>query len=231
MGETIIDRIRFLIERTSQSQASFARRLSIDPSNMSKHLSGRLPITDGLINRIVADMGVSKHWLTTGHGLPYDKGIHAVEIGNGKECQSIVAKNGEIRGGIPVYDIDVTAGTSELSRMFTQDRIIGYVDLPQLNPESRIVRVSGDSMTPVINNGSYIAVRHISDPGIIFWGQIYVVVLDDYRMVKFLRRDPADESKVILHSANDDYDDMEINKQDIRQLYIVETILNYDIRC
>lgn len=232
MAETIIDRIRFLIDRSHKSQAAFARRLSIDPSNMSKHLSGRLPVTDGLINRIVADLGVSKQWLTTGQGLPYDKSLHAVEIVQGEECRGMDTATSEATPhGIPVYDIDVTAGCAELSRMFTRDRIIGFVDLPQLNPESRIVRVSGDSMAPVINHGAYIAVRHISDPGIIFWGQIYVIVLDDYRMVKFLRRDCGDASKVILHSANASYDDMEVVKSDIRQLYLVETILNYDIRC
>lgn len=232
MAETIVDRIRFLIERSHKSQAAFARQLSIDPSNMSKHLSGRLPVTDGLVNRIVADLGVSKHWLTTGKGLPYDKNLHAVEIGHGEECYGMeTATCAEHPHGIPVYDIDVTAGCAELSLMFTRDKIIGFVDLPQLNPESRIVRVSGNSMAPVINHGAYIAVRHISDPGIIFWGQIYVIVLDDYRMVKFLRRNSNNASKVILHSANADYDDMEVAKSDIRQLYLVETILNYDIRC
>jgi phage repressor protein C with HTH and peptisase S24 domain len=54
--------------------------------------------------------------------------------------------------------------------------------------------------------------------------------MEDYRMVKYLRRH-SDNDKVILHSANPDYDDMEVSRKDIIGLYLVEAILNYDIRC
>ena len=130
----------------------------------------------------------------------------------------------------PCRDIDVTAGAAELSRMFTVDRIVGVVDLPQLSRDSRIVRVSGDSMEPTIRNGGYIAIRRLTQRQTIFWGQIYVVVLEDFRMVKFLRRH-ADNNMVVLHSANPDYDDMDIARSDILDLYVVENILNFDIRC
>ena len=55
--------------------------------------------------------------------------------------------------------------------------------------------------------------------------------MDSYRMVKFLRRHPSDPSMVILHSDNPAYDDMDVALADIRRLYIVEAILNYDVRC
>lgn len=134
------------------------------------------------------------------------------------------------RAGIPVYDIDVTAGAMPLERLLTHDRIVGSVSLPQINPDDVIVRVNGDSMTPVIRDGGYIAIRPISDPSIIFWGQIYVVLLDDYRMVKYLRRCPEDPSMVLLRSANEAYDDIEVRRTDIRRLFIVDAVLNYDIR-
>ena len=49
-------------------------------------------------------------------------------------------------------------------------------------------------------------------------------------MVKYLRRH-ADDNKVVLHSANPAYDDMDIDRDDILDLYIVENILNFEIRC
>ena len=58
--EGVIGRIRYLISQSRLTQANFSKRLGIDPTNMSKHLNGRLPITEGLINRIAVDMGVSK---------------------------------------------------------------------------------------------------------------------------------------------------------------------------
>ena len=50
------------------------------------------------------------------------------------------------------------------ARMFTDDQIVGFVDLPDMtSTQCRIVRVSGDSMSPVIRNGDYIAVRELTN--------------------------------------------------------------------
>lgn len=213
----VASRIRFLIGQQGLSQAAFARKLGIDPGNMSNYLNGRLPVTPGLINRIAADMGVSKHWLATGYGLPFEK-----------ETDYCGAELPPSR--TPIYNIDVTAGTRELSREFTSERIMGYMDLPQLSPDTVIVRVNGDSMEPEILDGSFVAIRTVSDPTTIFWGQIYVVVLDDFRLVKHVRR-ATDDAFVILRSANGAYDDMLIERSKIRRLYMVEAVLNLSIRC
>lgn len=232
----IAARIRFLIGKLSLSQASFARKLGIDPANMSKHLTGRNPISRGLINRIAADLGVSKTWLAYGEGLPFAKdavagpGEMAMEVDDEKEMIDDEATFNSAATGAPVYDIDVTAGSVELSREFTSDRIVGFIDLPDMRPGTVIVRVNGDSMMPTIQDGAFVAIRPVSDLSCIFWGQIYVIVLDDFRMVKHLRRHP-DPTMVILHSANPDYDDMEIKRSKIRRLYVVETILNMKLQC
>lgn len=212
----VIERIRFIIDNQRISQAAFAARIGMNPANLSKHLNGRLPITSGLINRIAVDMGVSKSWLASGSGVPYPKEQETQSPGS--------------MAGIPVYDIDVTAGSAELSRQFTSEHIIGSMNLPGVSQGCAVVRVNGDSMEPEINNGSYVAIRPISDTSCIFWGQIYVIVLDDFRMVKHLRRHP-DPSMVILRSANPAYDDMEIPLHKIRKLYLVETILNLRTQC
>lgn len=222
----VADRIRYLIRQSRMTQAQFADRLSVNPSNLSKHLSGKSPISEGLINRIVADMGVSKKWLRDGEDVPFPRPQHATEV-EIETSTGIITDDS--RRGVPVYDIDVTAGHSELSRMFTADRIMGYMDLPSLNPECIIVRVSGDSMEPVIDNGSFVAIRPVSASGIIFWGQIYIIVTEDYRMVKYLRRH-ADSNYVVLHSANPEYDDIDMPRSDIEGLFLVETVLNYNRR-
>lgn len=219
--QAVLSRIRYLMDQMRLRQGAFASRIGIDPGNFSKILSGSLPVTPGLINRIVADLGISKQWLTDGQGVPYERPVHAETI-----TKAPVAS----RTGIPVYDIDVMAGTGELSLLFTEERIIGHVDLPDLRDDTAIVRVNGDSMTPVIKDGGYVAIRPISEMRYIFWGQIYVIVMDDYRLVKFLRRHPSDPHMVVLHSANPEYDDMEVERTDLRRLFLVEAILNYDIR-
>jgi phage repressor protein C with HTH and peptisase S24 domain len=221
----VIDRIRYLITLMRKTQAQFGELIDIDPSNMSKLMSGRIRVTDRIINRIVVNLGVSKDWLTKGNDVPFPRET-AHHVANVEDNGARLSTDTAV--GAPVYDIDVTAGHTELSSMFTADRILGYLNMPAVNAEYPLVRVSGNSMAPEICNGSYVQIRPISDLSPIFWGSKYVVVMEDYRMVKILRRH-HDPDKVILHSINPQYDDMEVYRKQIKKLYMVEAIFNYEI--
>lgn len=222
---TQVDRVRYLMHVLRKTQAQFAQLIGLDPANLSRALKPDTPLREGLMNRIVVNVGVSKEWLRSGVGEPFLKGMQPMEITEGKLMTPAFTHR---IAGAPVYDIDVTAGAQELSLMFTDERIIGHLDMPGINREYPVVRVSGDSMQPRIANGAYVSIREVNVGSPIFWGQIYVVVLDDYRMVKYVRRH-QDPELVILHSDNPRYDDMEVPRRLIRRLYMVETILNYDI--
>lgn len=221
--EAIIGRVRYLMELRRLSQRQLAILLRIDTSNLSKVLNGKLPFSEGLVNRIVADLGVSKTWLRDGEGLPFDKTLIAKEIHSDAAMPRLQGQQ-----GIPVYDLDVTAGCRSLDDLFGEIRPVGAIDIPGIPQNSNIVKVRGDSMSPRIINGGYVAIRPIRDMRNIFWGQIYVVELPEFRMVKYLRRH-ADPVMVILHSDNPDYDDMDVLRSDIRSLHVVEAILNYEI--
>ncbi|MDE6136463.1 MAG: XRE family transcriptional regulator [Muribaculaceae bacterium] len=220
---TVVDRLRYLIRLSRMTQARFAERVGIDPSNLSRMLSGHTSVSESFINRVVVDLGVSKAWLTAGAGVPFPRDIHAREVD---------AAEGHLtekpRRGAPVYDINVSAGSANLSREFTSDRIVGYFDLPGVNPANPLVRVRGNSMSPRLADGSWVSIRPVSDGAPILWGQIYVVVLDDYRMIKYVRRN-ANPELITLHSDNPDYDDIEVPRSDVRSLYLVEMIFNCEI--
>lgn len=219
--EDIISRIKYLMQELGYKQVAFAGKIGIDTSNLSKYLNGKLPISDSLINRLVVNLGVSKQWLEDGTDIPFAKATQTIPV----SAQLAVPQH-----GTPVYDIDVTAGSMPRSRMFADDQIVGWVDLPDVaNTGCRIVRVSGDSMSPVVRNGDYIAIRELTNLQYIFWGQIYVVVLDDFRMLKYVRRND-NPALVTLRSANPDYDDMEIARADIRDLMLVQHIIHLDTR-
>lgn len=226
-NDLVLGRLRYLIDNklVTQSQVKLAEKIGVDPSNLSKYLKGRLPISQSLVNKFVVDLGVSKEWLVDGAGLPFAKPDHAAVLANEDIIDTRPSR------GVPIYDVDVTAGCFPLERMLTDDRIAGYIDMPRINPESIIVRVTGDSMEPKIVDGGFIAVRPIKSTNNIFWGQIYVIVMEDYRMVKYLRRDPSDKNMVILHSANPAYDDMDVRRDDIQALFLVESILNFKNLC
>ena len=225
-NEERIARIKYLIKELNLRQCDFAQRIGIDNSNLSKYLNGRLPINDAFANRMVVNLGVSKQWLMDGTDIPFpkDSNIPATTTVSGDDAIQATAI------GTPVYDIDVTAGAMPRAMMFANDQIIGSINLPDvISSNCRVVRVSGDSMAPVIHNGDYVALRELSNTAQIFWGQIYVVLLDEFRLIKFVRRNP-DPTKVILRSANPEYDDMEVDRSDIRELMLVQHILHLDTR-
>ncbi|MBO7610349.1 MAG: helix-turn-helix transcriptional regulator [Muribaculaceae bacterium] len=221
--QEIIGRIKYLIKELNYRQADFARKIDVDTSNLSKYLNGRLPLSESLINRIVVNMGVSKQWLEEGTDLPFAKPI----VPSIQLTPTIVQ---DTHHGTPVYDIDVTAGAIPRSQMFTDEQIVGWIDLPEIaGSDHRIVRVNGDSMQPVICHGDYIALRELTSMQYIYWGQIYVVILDDFRMIKYVRKN-VDPNKVTLRSANPEYDDMDIYRNDIRDMMLVQQILHIDTR-
>lgn len=224
---TVCDRVRYLITRMRKTQQQFADLIGVDSPNLSRILNGRAPFTDAMINRIVVNIGVSKDWLINGTDVPFTKNAesHQAITVTTEDTPRVLTHNGI---GAPVYDIDCTAGFNELSEMFTDDRIIGYLQLPQINPDNAIVRVTGDSMLPEIPNGAFISIRRLSPGAPIFWGQTYLVILEDYRMVKVLRRH-ENPAKVILHSINPEFDDMEIDRSMIKSIYIVDAVLNYSL--
>ncbi len=217
----IIDRIKYLMREMGVKQVQFAERIGVDTSNLSKYLNAHMPLSESFLNRLVVNLGVSKGWLMDGTDLPFGKTPVRVD--------GEVAANGA-GGGTPVYDVDVTAGVaSGRNELFASENIVGWVNLPNMSPNCRIVRVSGDSMAPVINDGDFVAVREVSNPSQIYWGQIYVVQLDDFRLVKYLRRH-TDPNMVVLRSENPNYDDMDVRRSDIHEMLLVQHVLHLNTR-
>lgn len=217
----VVGRVRHLMGLTRLSQAQFAKKIGLDPANISKYVNGHLPITDNLINRIVVNTGVSREWLRDGIGLPFDKN-HVATPSSSRIDQSFHMLQ---QRSLPIYDIAVLAGVEELDRAFTQENVIGYITMPQLNPNWAVVQAQGNSMSPVIESGAYLAFLPENEFPMIAWGEIYIVVMENRRVVKYVRRHENPE-KIILKSANEDYDPMEVDKRDIVAMYPVKAIIN-----
>lgn len=161
------------------------------------------------VNRMVVEAGVSKEWLLNGGGPMY------------QQVGMVPATK-----GAPVFDVDITAGPFPSAELFSRERAVGWIDLPNVNPTTMVVPVSGDSMEPEVMNGALVAIRPVNTTPPFFWGHMYVVVLNEYRMLKYIRKNPNDATSVILHSCNSFYDDMVVPVSEIQRLFIVETVIN-----
>lgn len=163
---------------------------------------------------------LNRDWLLYGEGVMIEESVEGVRV-----------LPTPTEGATPVYDVNSTCGNSSLPMEFLDEHIIGYVSLPNVSTSASIIRANGDSMEPVINNGDFIAVREITDFDDIFYGQIYLVITAQHRMVKYVRRYADDERNyLVLRSANSNYDDMLQAKSKILKMFIVESILSLRLR-
>lgn len=161
---------------------------------------------------------LNKDWLL------YGKGSMTISE---QEQEHVTTSTAIASAGIAVYDIDATCGAESRTMDFADERIIGRVDLPYLSTDTKIVRANGESMLPTIADGDWVAVREVHSWDDIFYGQIYLVITEDYRMLKRIRKYvPDEQGKVILRSDNSEYDDMTFSRDRIKRLYIVVDILS-----
>ena len=135
-----------------------------------------------------------------------------------------------VEQGTPVYDIDATCGDLSRPIVFADEHIIGHVNLPNVSSNAVIIRANGDSMEPHINDGDWIAVREVFNFNELYYGQVYLVITEELRLLKYLRKDKDEQNYVILRSENDRYDDIRLAKSSIRSLFIVENVLSLTIK-
>lgn len=198
------------------TQEDIAKRFGVSKQAVNSLLSGRKPFGKQNAIKWAKEFGLSASWLLTGEGQMR------------KESTKEVVEVTEY--GTKVYDIDATCGDRSRPIVFADEHVIGHVQLPNVARDAMIIRANGDSMEPHIHDGDWIAVREVANLNVLYYGQVYLVITNEYRLLKYLRRDEDEQHYVILRSDNKNYDDIRLPKADIRHLFIVENILSLHIK-
>ena len=218
MESTVKDRLKQYLSAKHISMAEFGRRIGVSGAYVTSMRKSIQPEKVEKIKSEFPDLNID--WLLTGDGVMCESTLEDVEI-----------MPAPSEGATPIYNLDATCGSDGRSIEFLQEHIIGYVSMPNVSKSASIVRANGDSMTPAINDGDFIAVREVTDFDDIFYGQIYLVITAQNRMVKYVRRYEQDEENyVLLKSENPNYDDIKMPKKRIIKMFMVENILSLQIR-
>ena len=218
----INERITAILSYYSLSVNEFVARTGIKTKQaVYDLLHGKTrSISTAMENKILSCFPeISRAWLLTGEGDMIKEQIEPppedVEV---------------TEYGTKVYDIDATCGDRSRPIVFADEHVIGHVQLPNVARDAMIIRANGDSMEPHIHDGDWIAVREVANLNVLYYGQVYLVITNEYRLLKYLRRDADEQHYVILRSDNKNYDDIRLPKADIRHLFIVENILSLHIK-
>lgn len=222
-GNRIIDRLDAYMKAKGYSDTFVQSECGLSNGTLNKSRAEGRDLSRRATELVLKKLqNINRVWLTTGVGEmelapspPMEPPPEAVEV---------------VEHGTPVYDIDATCGDLSRPITFADEHIIGHVNLPNVSPNAMIIRANGDSMEPHIHDGDWIAVREVANLNVLYYGQVYLVITNEYRLLKYLRRDADEQHYVILRSDNKNYDDIRLPKADIRHLFIVENILSLHIK-
>lgn len=125
---------------------------------------------------------------------------------------------------VPFYDIDITAGNFNVYPEFSEAPT-GYIYAPEF-AGCIACKVRGDSMYKRIMPGATVFVQHQESKKYIDYGQIYLLILDGLRPVKYVFPH-EDEDRILLVSENQEkYPSWSVERSDVLHLFLVKGYIN-----
>lgn len=125
-------------------------------------------------------------------------------------------------------ELDIFAGKMDVANADLSEFITGYISIPGFMDADYFVNVRGHSAYPKYAQGDMIAIKHIKNMDFIQYGQFYVVVTAQDRVLKKIRK-MTDANMLCLKSENPEFDDIEVRRKDIKQMFLVLGKITKDV--
>lgn len=154
------------------------------------------PGAEQLVKILTAAPDINKTWLLTGEGNMLVDYIPDTR----QECVEV-----------PLYDVDAVAGLAQL--FGGGGSVLGIIRIPNMPSADGAIRVSGNSMYPLIKAGDIIAYRIVHDIRNILYGDIYILQLEhdgDTQVVLKSIKKSENLDCVQLVSYNKEYDPVDV---------------------
>ena len=155
-------------------------------------------------------------WLVTGRGSMLQNLSK-----NTLTSMSLLSAEENDKNYIPLYDIIATAGSS-LRFWESEENILDLIPKKfGMRDCDLAIHIYGSSMYPLYMPGDVALLKEIEDYNLINYGQAHVIITEEHRFMKYIMRS-QNPTHLRLHSENQHYDDIEIEKKHILKLYQVQ---------
>ena len=174
---------------------------------------------------------ISIDWLLTGHGSMLKTKGDTNASPTGDTCLSSAKDTNKVPNkqekearksskGIPLIPLEAVAGFPAADSDGVYLENCDHYTIPEFEARGAnfLIRVSGDSMTPLYNNGDIIACRKISNILFFQWGSIYVLDTSQGALVKRVEECEKDDDCILCVSENPRFKPFQLPKSDIRSL-------------
>lgn len=209
MENTIIERIKKIIEYKQLSSRAFAIAIDFNYTTLNNYLTGRRTSIDkDLLVKIISTYDdISSDWLLINRGSMLKPST----------TQQYQLSDEFTEGAIPYYDnLPVSAGQFDLATYHQDEKPTGYIKIPGVSAKG-LFPVIGCSMKPDINPGDVVGLSNIDRWEMVDPDKVYLIVTRDDRMIKHLMIDETD--KEILWCISPNYPKFSIRKDEIIYIY------------
>lgn len=203
------ERLEALISHYSDGKPTrFAKYIGVAPSTISTWLARDSFDYDLLFAK--CEM-ISPEWLLTGKG-PMLK--------SDEQPLPEAKKTSSRHKGIPLIPMEAIAGFPAIDNDRVSFDDCQHYSIPEFEAKGAnfLIRVSGDSMTPLYCNGDIIACRKISEIHFFQWGGVYVLDTSQGVLVKYVEECEKNDDCILCVSENKRYKPFPLPKVDIRSL-------------
>jgi phage repressor protein C with HTH and peptisase S24 domain len=213
-------RLKEFIDYKGVSVAAFEHSIGMSNASFGKSLkTGGSIGMDKLENILIAYPDINPIWLLTGVGsmLSSEKDLPNTP----KETPSPKNAKPETRArGIPLIPMNAMAGFSTGDFTVNNYEVDYFWVMPEFKQAEFVIKVQGDSMTPIFNNGDYVICMYTREREVIEWGKPYVVDAQSGAYLKYLEMSD-DDQHITLASENPRHKPYKITKPSIRALALV----------
>lgn len=222
------ERLLLFLQHLNLSQGAFERKCGISNGYINNI---RTSIGNKILEKIeMVYPELNKLWLLHGDGpmIKHDGFITKDERVNYTKSPSgrVTKKFGA--GLVKFYDTDFAAGDIQFFEDSSSIIPAYEMDIPEF-AGCTAFRTYGESMEPMIQSGSILFGTLVEDwQSHLEYGQIYGIVCNDKRKyLKYIRKDrERPQTHYLLRSENKEYDDFELPKDKIKNIWLIHGWIN-----
>ena len=227
METTVKERIMKFIDSQELSINKFEKEAGLSVGYLRQ--LRKEPSPTKIKSIIKAFPNLNENWLLTGQGsMLVDTG--GFEEVPDEEVINLNPKPGDKVTMVPLINIDSVGSMERNNSLTWRDQyVVREIPFIDARPDDVAIYQSGDSMTPGIPSGSILHIRQVHDWQEYFgYGDTFVLWLNDDRRItkQVLKYSEDPKNYVICHSFNPVYEDEELPKKFIHQVWKVITILS-----
>lgn len=221
---TEVKRFKQVRDENNFTQTEFAALLGIKNSTADIE-RGRTKLSGKVVAQLLQQFGVNPLWLFGESSQKY------LQVTKGDVSPKVVSLNSAENENIVLVNVKAAAGYPHNVQDVEWYQQLPAFDLPlpeYRNATHRGFQIEGDSMLPNFRPGEWVLGKAVPTIEEASNNRVYVVVLYDSVLVKKLQKLP-DPSKLLLISLNEEYLPIEVNVNDVQELWQINSKLTFNL--